>query len=60
MPLGDYKECDICKENTFCDSFVNYRLDKDGEMRPMRVGDWKVLCKDCAKNFEVIVIKRED
>lgn len=61
MPLGDYKNCDVCNERTFSDSQINYKLDmRDLEMKPTKVGEWKVLCKKCARDYEIIIIKRED
>lgn len=60
MAGADYKSCDVCGTKTFYDARVDYDLDlrQHEEPRPFRVGDWKVICVECAKDHEVKVVPK--
>ena len=47
MALADYRLCDQCGCKTFYDAEVNYEA--------ADLGDWKVLCKDCAETHQCII-----
>jgi len=60
MAAADYRLCDLCTCKTFYDANVDYEPTPQGHrlwpaMRPDRVGDWAVICDECAKTHEVIV-----
>jgi hypothetical protein len=56
MAEADYKSCDKCGGRTFYDSNLHYDDEWDNSWgRPYGVGDWGVLCKECAKGFKVVV-----
>lgn len=71
MALADYRLCDVCERKAFYDANLNYDFEKaDDEQSTVRqcgepvayrldyLGDWVVLCEECAKTHEVIVIPR--
>lgn len=66
MAAADYRLCDICKSKTFYDSDLNYDLpDFDGSIRGRdysleRTGDWKVICRECAKTHKVVILPIDD
>lgn len=54
MAEADYKSCDVCGCKTFYDANLNY----DFEEYPhhgLRLGDWKVICIECAKLYRCVV-----
>lgn len=57
MALADYKLCDKCNSKAFYDSELHY--DEETNM-PGYVGDWAVLCTECAKRFEVKIVERSE
>lgn len=63
MASADYRLCDVCERKTFYDAALDYRdPDKSRPDWPNAwlpgVGDWAVLCEECAKTHKVIVIKK--
>lgn len=60
MAAADYRLCDVCTRKTFYDANVDYEPSPKGHpnwpsMIPNRVGDWRVICDECAQTHEVIV-----
>jgi len=65
MALGDYRLCDVCECKTYYDAGVEYEQAPKGHalwpgMIPHRVGDWAVICDDCAKTHEVEIRLRAE
>jgi len=58
MAGGDYKSCDICCCKTFYDCELQYDFN-DYPEHGLRLGAWKVICIECAKTHDVIIIKRQ-
>ena len=59
MALADYRLCDWCGNKAFYDSRLNYDYDeKTGQTTLDHLGDWKVLCVECAKTHEVVIRER--
>ena len=62
MALADYRLCDICSRKAFYDADLEYERD-DADHPAVRgehytlgyLGDWKVICRDCAKTHEVVI-----
>lgn len=62
MAGADYRSCDVCSGKTFYDAQLDYQPPTE-EMKAEKkydywlhgVGDWAVLCPECAKTHEVIV-----
>ena len=66
MALSDYRLCDRCGSKAFYDSNLNYdfatRSNPIPEEEQIRrsghkldyLGDWSVLCRDCAKTHRCI------
>lgn len=67
MAYADYRLCDVCGGKTFYDAELNYENTKDKEkmirgwpgMKLDSLGDWAVLCRDCAKTHKVEIVKIE-
>ena len=70
MALADYRPCDKCGAKAFYDARLNYEVTKDREeehrvcgrpshMKLENLGDWAVLCRDCAKTHRTAIVKRE-
>ena len=71
MALADYRLCDVCEGKVFYDANLNYDQGRDvaGEVRNAGhmlantaldyLGDWVVICQDCAKEYECVVRKKE-
>ncbi len=67
MAGADYRLCDICTGKVFYDANLNYD-DGDGAVRNAGVmiaettldylGDWCVLCDDCAKTHECAIVPK--
>lgn len=53
MAYVDYYHCDLCDAKAFYDADVDY----DGT--GVGVGHMMVICKDCAKTHEVVVLEKE-
>jgi hypothetical protein len=61
MALADYRLCDACGRKTFYDANLNYNFDElfpDGSPKLDYLGDWCVICEDCAKTYECKIVKR--
>jgi hypothetical protein len=54
MAAADYRLCDICDCKTFYDSNLDYDFQEYPE-HGLRLGDWKVICSECAKTHEVVI-----
>lgn len=63
MALCDYKLCDApeCEETkTFYDARLQYEdYEGNDSIFPMGVGDWKVICYECSKKYEVVIKIKE-
>lgn len=51
MALADYRLCDVCGGKAFYDANLNY-TDEGLD----RLGDWKVICVECAKTHKTVVV----
>jgi len=71
MAYADYRLCDVCGGKAFYDSNLNYESTTDqlrhyrqagekvaGDMCLDRVGDWAVLCLECAKIYSTKIVQR--
>ncbi len=59
MAAADYRLCDVCSGKVFYDSNLNYDFDnrnERGEPALDYLGDWAVICTDCAKTHECKVV----
>jgi hypothetical protein len=57
----DYRSCDRCRAKTFYDAQLDYDFnDPDRPLGLYGLGDWAVLCEECAKTHKCVVVKRED
>ena len=72
MSLADYRLCDICGCKAFYDSNLNYefgtvkepipedeRIRDSPNLKLDYLGDWAVLCRDCAKTYRCVIEKIE-
>ncbi len=60
MAGADYRSCDKCGCKTFYDSNLDY--DFSDPERPhglWSLGDWAVICIDCAKTHKCIIVPKE-
>lgn len=68
MAMADYRQCDICGCKAFYDAHLNYQWETKSEPIPKDeqisgspgmkldyLGDWAVLCTDCAKTHECVI-----
>jgi hypothetical protein len=71
MAAADYRLCDICNSKVFYDANLNYEINKSktgiryvgGEPSYQdldNLGDWAVLCKECAKTYRTYIVKKDD
>ena len=56
MAMCDYRQCDVCGCKAFYDANLNY---DDETGKPDYVGDWAVICDDCAKTHKCVIVKKE-
>jgi len=71
MAAADYRLCDVCNGKVFCDAKLNYNETQEendpeafriaGHVEPWGarldyLGDWAVICSDCAKTHKTIVV----
>lgn len=57
MALADYRLCDLCESKTFYDANLSWN-DPDEKHRDSwlyGLGDWAVICEECAKTHECVV-----
>jgi hypothetical protein len=71
MAMADYRLCDKCGHNAFYDSNLNYEFGdrqhpipedekiRDSDWKLDYLGDWAVLCRDCAKTHRCVIEKIE-
>lgn len=62
MAAADYRLCDCCDGKVFYDSNLNYEYDEvlpSGHMALDYLGDWAVICSDCAKTHKTVVLTNE-
>ena len=63
MAAADYRLCDVCNCKTFYDATLNYDYDDvlpSGWMPVDYLGDWAVICGNCAKTHKCIVVNKEN
>lgn len=75
MALADYRLCDVCGCKAFYDSNLNYEFPnkegkgsynqkitkiRDSPMGLDNLGDWVVLCIDCAKTHRCEIVPIEE
>lgn len=70
MALADYRLCDVCDCKVFYDANLNYdqgleyrddytRINGqeiDWSYKLDYLGDWAVICRDCAKTHKTVVV----
>ena len=70
MALADYRLCDVCDCKVFYDANLNYEQGLEHRDDYARIngekidwsyklddlGDWAVLCRNCAKTHKTIVV----
>lgn len=62
MAYADYRLCDVCGEKTFYDAKLSYQ-EPDSEHREWwlhGLGDWGVICADCAQGHEIVIRAKPD
>jgi hypothetical protein len=62
MAMRDYRLCDVCGGKVFYDANLNYDFDQcndKGEPKLDYLGDWAIICVECAKDYKCVVIKKE-
>lgn len=71
MAAADYRLCDVCGSKTFYDANLNYYqgADVEGSVRNSGVlqqhtrldylGDWCVICQECAKTHECRIAQKD-
>ncbi len=68
MAGADYRLCDKCRGKAFYDATLNYHhagTEKEafrcaGQLTNLnlgRLGDWAVLCSECAKTHKCIIVE---
>lgn len=72
MAFADYRLCDVCGGKAFYDAHLNYEFSTRAEPLPAdelvrgndygldRLGDWAVICTDCAKTHKCVVVPIEE
>ena len=59
MALADYRLCDVCEGKVFYDANLNYEhLKAPPWIKLDYLGDWAVICTDCAKTHKCVVVPR--
>lgn len=71
MALADYRFCDNCGSKAFYDANLNYDIPtrdhtvptdeqiRDSGYKLDYLGDWAVLCRDCAKTHKCVIVSLE-
>jgi len=62
MAMADYRLCDLCGCKVFYDANLNYENEPSEYIRGdtyslENLGDWAVICRECAKVHEVIIVE---
>ena len=60
MALSDYRLCDLCHCKAFFDAKLQYDFNEHPDTGLDDVGEWKVLCRDCAQTHTVVILCRDD
>ena len=72
MAAADYRLCDVCMGKAFYDANLNYEQggDVEGSVRNGgmdmsntsldRLGDWCVICEDCARTHKCVIVLKDD
>jgi len=61
MALADYYLCDVCESKCFYDANLNWEMDDEtGVMYLDHMGEMVAICKNCARDYEVVIRKRND
>lgn len=60
MAATDYRLCDLCNCKTFYDSGLPYDFRQYPDTGLDRVGEWKVICRDCAQTHTIVILCRDD
>jgi len=62
MASADYRLCDLCGSKAFYDSNLNYEFNapvneciRGSPYKVDCLGDWSVLCRDCAKTHRCTI-----
>lgn len=59
MAAADYRLCDVCAQKAFYDANLNYVLiNTPPYVKLDHLGDWAVICDDCAKTHKCIIVER--
>lgn len=67
MAMADYRLCDVCASKAFYDANLSYQRTTDPEemirgwngTKLHWLGDWAVLCRECAKTHKCEIVKIE-
>jgi hypothetical protein len=57
MALADYRLCDGCQGKAFYDSNLSYDFDEYPDTGLSNLGDWCVLCRECAKTHKTQIVR---
>ena len=62
MAWADYRRCDGCGKKTFYDAVLDYQAPtpERREWWLHGLGDWAVICPECAKTKVCVIIDRAD
>jgi hypothetical protein len=64
MAGADYRSCDVCGGKAFYDANLNYDFEninpKTGDPKLDYLGDWAVICIECAKKYECVIVERTE
>lgn len=63
MALADYRLCDVCGQKVFYDADLNYdypNTNAKGDIKLDYLGDWAVICEECAKDHECVIRRKSD
>lgn len=58
MAYADYRHCDVCDAKAFYDSNLDYDFKEHPDTGLHNVGEWKVLCRDCAATHIVVILPK--
>lgn len=57
MAAADYRLCDVCGTKTYYDADLAWDFKQYPE-HGLRLGDWKVICIECAKTHECVIVPK--
>ena len=58
MAAADYRLCDACGCKTFYDSNLDYDFQEYPACGLPQLGDWAVICMNCADKYECRVVEK--